>query len=164
MWRLLRQSGVRKPAEDVEPVIHADHDHAVLGDGVAVVDGLGGGSRNAPAAVNPYQHGKPFIRRRRRSPHIEIQAILAGVDEAAVPGTAVGILGTLYARGREAVRGAHALPRRYRLRGTPSQLADRRRREGNAKVFANAPTPSWRAGDQAAFNFDRLLNPPKERK
>ncbi len=164
MLRLFGELRVRHPSQDAEPVIHAHHNHASLGDRVAVIDGLRRGARDPAAPVDPDHHGKPLGCRRRRSPDVQVKAVLAGNDEPAIPRPVVRRRGPLDARRREAIGGAYAGPRLDRLRRTPAQVADRRRSVGNAQVFADAPRPTRRARKLPTFDLDRFLNACQQRK
>lgn len=120
---------VREEAEVAEAIVDRDHHEALARERRAVVHRRRAVADAEAAAVDPHQD-----RRVRpgtgRGPDVEVEAVLAGVADRlrAVERREH----RLRARRPGAVGGAHAGPRRRRLRRPPAQGIDRRRRIGHA--------------------------------
>ncbi len=159
-----------EPAEYIQPVIHADDHHPLLRHGVAVEEGFRGGTVNSTTTINPDQDRQSLIIRSRRCPDVEVEAVLAALNEASgasivdpVPGPLVGGEWSLHARRPETIGGANALPWNDRLGFLPAQIADRGRGERNSEILADSPSPAGDTGDQPAFDSDRFLNGCRQR-
>src|SRR5579859_338786 len=111
-----------EPAEYIHPVIHADDHHALLCHGVAIEEGFRGGAVNPATAIDPDQDRQSLIIRSGGCPDVEVQAVLAALNEASraaiidpVPGSLVRGKWSLHARRPETISGANALPWNDRL-------------------------------------------------
>ncbi len=115
-------------SETAETIIEADEDNAVLREMRAVIDGRRGTAIDEAAAVNP-DHDRQLLRGIRRTPDVQIEAILAGRRAQRRSILRERLLHAVMGVG---FRLAHARPGGSRLRRRPAQLADRRRGIGNA--------------------------------
>ena len=116
---------MREEPKHPQPVVEADHQHALLRQVPGVLARLGRGPRDKAATVDPDHHRQQFgLRMIFRHPQVKIQAIFAGpvvvedhvIEDASLHGA------------RPVVNGAaNTGPRRGRLRRLPAQRADRRR-------------------------------------
>jgi hypothetical protein len=142
--------GVGEKAQRVEPVVERHDEDAARREARAVVARLGAGAHGGAAAVNPDHRGQArTVSRRGRSPDVEIEAILGDAGDGRVDVVEQDALQRVHAKG---ARRADARPGRNRLRWTPTQRADRRRRIGNALV--NADAACIRLGDRERTAFD----------
>ena len=152
LGRFGRQLRMRKKPERAEPVVRRHDDDAFSGEGGAVVGRRRAGAARPGAAVDP-DHHRPLVAARGGGPHVQVEAVFArrrrlrGVRRT-------GRIRLLHALRAERVGMPDARPRRDRLRRLPAQIADRRRREGNALVDAHAVLGG--TGDLPAVNRDRL--------
>src|SRR5450432_1847885 len=87
----LGQFGMREESEDAEPVVDGDDDDALLGEIFAVVSGRRAGSTRVSAAVNPDHHWTPLFSRRRGSPDVQVEAVLAHCAERLIKKRTFGI-------------------------------------------------------------------------
>ena len=128
---------------------NAYQDHALLGELLSAEGGNGRRAARESSAVDPHKNGNAIARRFRRAPDVQIQAVLAR-RRAAASGSHHH---ALYARGSELDGFLHAIPFLRRLRGAPTEVADRRRRERDASVdrqpVLDGPL------HQSAFDLDR---------
>ena len=146
LGRLRAQLRMREEAQNPHPISDSDQHHAALGQLVAAVDRDRRGAAVEAASVNPDQHRDAILRRFRRSPHIQVQAIFA---QAAGRRTEHG----LHAPGRELIALARSLPFRGGPGLAPSKIAHRRRREGNPPVHGQVAFDG--PLHQTALNFNR---------
>lgn len=115
---------MHKKSENAQPVVHADHDHALLRQVRAILPSLGSCARGEASAINPHHHRQLRARRFRRDPHIQRQAVFTAAGIAKVH---VAIDSSLHAVRAELRGFAHAHPRCRGHRWFPPQIADWRR-------------------------------------
>src|SRR5678816_4602584 len=116
-------------AEDAQAVCDADEDDALLGEACAVVRGDTRHTADKTPAVDPYHHRQFVARSLRRSPHIQIQAILLDGCRGTEDLREVRVL---HAARPVLSRLLHTGPRLDRLRRYPAQRSNGRRSEGDA--------------------------------
>lgn len=133
---------MREKAERSEAIIDRHQNDAAPRQRRAVVNRRTPAAGDISAAVNPHHDRKFLGGGFGGRPDVEIQAIFARLAEL----ESVKAFERVWLRTRRAKlrAGAHAVPGFDRLRRLPTQLADRRRREGNALV-----------GDHVALFADR---------
>ena len=121
---------MRQEAEQAKPIVDGDQHHAGAGQGFAVVQRHAASALDEAAAVNPHHHRHFGVACASRRPDVQIQAVFALRDRPL--GVEALRRGRLHA-GLGKRRGvAFPLPRRGGRGRLPAQLADRRRREGDA--------------------------------
>jgi hypothetical protein len=148
--RLTRELRVRKEPEDAQPVIDRDNDDPLARERIAIVTRLSAGTRLEPTAVDPHHHRQPIARRRRRGPHVEIEAVLARRTwKRDVPENLA-----LHAMGSEFCRVANAYPWARGPRFLPPELADGRVRERDALEDADLPVGTGRALQEPTGRLD----------
>src|SRR5450755_2691369 len=69
---------MREESKNIEPVVHADHYHTLLGQVGTVLPGLGGGTGAESAAIDPHHYGQVRFLRGGGRPDIQIKAVFAG--------------------------------------------------------------------------------------
>ena len=132
-----------------------DHDIAAAGKALAVVDAERRRADLERAAVDPHHHGALTVG--GRSPHVEIEAIVAHVGYAHAGHDAVEWAATRLPRGMpEAVALTCVLPRVGWLRWLPTQGARRRGRVRDAQKRKNPVTGA--SDDRARGCFDKLVH------
>ena len=159
--RLSRQGGVGQEAQRAQPVVDGDYHHTLLRQLGPVVDGHGARPRLEAAAMDPEHHGQGgrsiilSLHRRRGRPHVQIEAILAGLTYGQIEGLS---LRWLRAGRAESDAGALVGPRRHGLRRLPAQVAHRRGRVGDALEDPQVPLLDPR--DRTAIQLDPLQTEP----
>ena len=141
---------MREVAERAKPIVERDQDDVLLGQSAAVANIARARAAVERTPVDPHEH-RPRLSSLRCGPHIEKETVFAlflertGVDRSA------RVLGlrTLGPVDRAVPR---SLPGDDRLRRTPPQIANRRRRVGNASETANAVRQD--PGNSAAVDVD----------
>src|SRR5580698_2970158 len=112
-------------AKNAQAVIHGNNQHALAGEVFAVLTRLRGGAADKPATINPDHHRQfrffAFDVKSRR-PNVEGEAVLALARIAEDHVVERFLLHTAEA---EASSLAHPIPLSSRLRGLPTQAADR---------------------------------------
>ena len=124
-----------KEAKDAEPVVQRNDDDALSGHARAVVARFGAVAGHEAAAVEVDEHRQRLIRRGRRGPYVEVEAVFARV---LAPKDHVVEDALLHALRAEAVGRADVLPTVHGLRRLPPEIADRRGGIRNALEQANA--------------------------
>ena len=142
--RFLAQFGMGEKAEYSQPVIDRHQDDALTRQFFSVVKQHGAGAVAEASAVNPHHHRKFVGRGFRRSPHVEVEAVLAALGLPRIGAQ------RLHAPRLELVHFAHAGPFRGRPRRMPAQIADRRRRVGNAAEYIDPGRGCGNTGNVAA--------------
>ena len=156
MGRLGRQFGMREEAQRADAVVEIDEDDALFGEVFAAVHRHPAGAEGEAAAVDVDDHRQLCSGLRGPArPHVEVEAILARRLLAEI------MIDVMASQHLDAFRGLavgviDALPWRDRLRLAPAQVADRRRREGHAKIGADAAVEQ-RPRQRAAVNDDRIV-------
>ena len=84
MFGFLGQLRMHKPAKDAQTVVGTHYHHALLRQGIAVVNWSRCRSHIPGAGMEPYHHGQPLAGRGYRRPHVQIEAVLSPVPEARV--------------------------------------------------------------------------------
>ncbi len=131
-----RQCRVREESEASQPIVEADENNSIPGEGAAVVDRGRAAAVHEASPVNPHQHWKLPGRRVSGSPDIQIETIFRGLHAQWRGVTRKRDLHAVRTVGR---RLTHSLPLGRGLRRPPPQLADRRQREWDAFEGANIP-------------------------
>ena len=150
------ERGMGEEAQHADAIVDRHHDHAALGQPRAVEGRTRGRAYLEAAAVDPHHDRQRALGVDRR-PDVQGEAILAhrqiaaGIFEVDRLGRGAG----LQALRAELRGGAHALPRRHRLRRLPAQVAERWRGEGNAEIGADMGVGRPFARDGAAIDLDR---------
>src|SRR5687768_17869238 len=124
-----------KVAERAETIIDCHQNDPFFRQSRSVIGASRARSARQRAAVNP-NHDRALLGGFSRSPHVEIETILALLARRRVIERALWVR-RLRAIRTEVVALANAFPRRYGLRRFPTQLAHRRGGERYAFVTAN---------------------------
>ena len=166
--RLFAQPLMGQETEYVEPVGHRNHHHAATRERGAVEFFFCGATGLIRAAMNPHHYRQRSVcnhphvlaaAAQRRGPHVHIQTVLIeGDGRIRAPFTVVEFVRItgrgLRTGGGEVMCHQCALPRLYRLRRTPTQIADRRCGEWDAAEDCDLGFRRRDAFDGAAAGMD----------
>src|SRR2546423_15722006 len=134
-------------SEDAQPVVNGDGDDPLTRHALSIVPRLGAVSADESASVEVDQHRQPFPRRLCGRPNIQIEAVLAhavGAEDHVIEDA------ELHGASTESVRLANAFPALYRLRLSPSEIAERRSGGRNPLVRPDSGSGIARAFQYAA--------------
>ena len=131
------QFRVGQPAEDIYPPVEGHKNNSPLGKALSVYKGEMAPAHHVCAAVNPEEHRELLLRAFRRSPDVEIQAVLVGLLKglSAVEKVKVVRL-SLGTSAPETIRLIYTFPILHRLRSFPTVFTHRRSGKGHAFEYA----------------------------